>query len=155
MKTVQATDTAVSIWISREAAPTREQMLSLVRQALEERGLAPWAETEAECFAAGEDTLVIARPVHGRQGFFFADLEALLGGALACADVPSSLYVTEDGYLLAVAADGAAPALYEYGQARPVNAGWEAHAAEQGACLIREDAVACLRRFFSRGGSGL
>ena len=34
MRTVQVTETAVSIWITEEAAPTKEQMLALVRQAL-------------------------------------------------------------------------------------------------------------------------
>ncbi len=156
MKTVQATDTAVSIWISREAAPTGEQMLLLVRQALMERGLAPWSETEAECFTAGEDTLVIARPGHGRrQGFYFADLEDLLAGAQGCADGSGSLYALEEGYLLVLAPEAAGPALYEYGEARSMGPDWELHAREQGMGLIREDAAAVLRRVFSRGESGL
>ena len=151
MKTVQATDTAVSIWVSREAPPSREQMLRLVRQALAERGLAPWRETEAECFAAGEDMLIIARPARRkRRWFWFPDLETLLGGALRCPAAASALYAAEEGYVLALEPEGGCGALYEFGE--PYEAGplWEAHAREQGMCLIGEDAVAALSRYFSR-----
>ncbi len=151
MRTVQATETAVSIWITREQAPSRAQMLELIRQALAERGLAPWEETEAECFAAGEDTLVIARPGHPRRaGYFFGDLEALLAGAFSCADGPSALYNAGDGYVLTVEPEAAGPALAEYGDTFPVTAEWEVHAREQGMCLMGENAIACLRRHFSR-----
>lgn len=151
MKTVQATETAVSIWISREQAPSRAQMLELIRQALAERGLTPWEETEAECFAAGEDTLVIARPGHPRRAaFYFGDLEALLAGALSCADGDSSLYIAGDGYALTVEPEAAGPALMEFAEPFPVVPEWEVHAREQGMCLIREGAIADLRRYFSR-----
>lgn len=151
MKTVQVTPTAVSIWISRERAPDRAQMLELIRQALAERGLAPWEETEAECFAAGEDTLVIARPGHPRRAaFHFGDLEALLAGALSCADGDSSLYIGPDGYVLTLAHEAAAPMLSEFGEPFPATPEWEVHAREQGLCLLRENAIADLRRYFSR-----
>ena len=151
MISVQATDRLVSLWVSREAPPSRERMLCLVRQALAERGLAPWPETEAECFAAGEDTLIIARPVRpGRRAFIFPDLEALLGGALRCPPGESALYTVGEGYILTVAPEAAAPALYEFGESCGAGPLWEAHAREQGMCLIREDAVAVLCRHFSR-----
>ena len=151
MKTVQATDTAVSIWVSREAPPSREQMLRLVRQALAEEGLAPWGSTEAECFAAGEETLIIARPARPKRcAFYFSDLEALLGGALRCPPAESALYAAGEGYILAVEPEGVTAALYEFGEPREAGPLWEAHAREQGMCLIREDAVAALSRYFSR-----
>ena len=150
MRTVQATETAVSIWITEEAAPTKAQMLDLVRQALAERGLAPWAETEAECFAAGADTLVIARPGHRRAAFYFGDLEALLAGALRCADGESSLYKMGDGYVLTTGAETVCPALLEFGDTYTAAPDWECHAREQGMCLLRDRAVADLRRYFSR-----
>ena len=154
MKTVQAADTAVSIWISREEPPTGQALLELVRRALTERGLAPWTETEVECFAAGEDTLVIARPAHNRRpAFYFADLEALIAGVWAGGDRldgAGALYAAADGYLLAVAEDNAAPALYEYGRAGSASAEWEVHAREQGRCIIEKDAAGVLRRHFSR-----
>ena len=150
MRTVRATETAVSIWFSHEDVPAREQMLALIRQALMEQGLTPWQSTEAECFAAGEDTLVIARPGHGSSpAFYFEDLESLLSGALACEDSVSSLYALEDGYLLAVGGETPAAALREYGQADTVTTDWETHAREQGLCLIRDTAISDLRRFFS------
>ena len=149
MRTVQATDKLVSIWISREQPPGRREMGALVRQALAERGLAPWPEVEAECFAAGEDTLLIARPGRpSRAGFFFADLEALLAAALANAPGESSLYAAPGGYILTVDRAAAGPALYEFGDAFPAGADWEAHAAEQGRPLIRGDAIAALGRYF-------
>ena len=151
MRTVPATETAVSIWFSREDVPDREQMLKLIRQALLERGLDPWRSTEAECFAAGEDTLVIARPGHIRRpAFHFDDLESLLSGVTACAAADSSLYnMGQQGYLLTVDPEAAGAALYEYGQADTVTADWEAHAREQGLCLIRDGAISDLRRYFS------
>ena len=151
MMQIQATDTAVSIWISREQPPAGETLRRLVRRALSERGLVPWGEVEAERFTAGEDTLIIARPGKERRpAFFFSELEGLLAGALACADGPSALYAVQDGYLLAADRSCAGPALYEFGEAGSVTAGWERHAAEQGQCLIPEDAVAALRRYFGK-----
>lgn len=150
MRTVQATETAVSIWFSHEDIPTREQVLCLVRQALAERGIAPWQWLEMECFAAGEDALVIARPAHDvRPAFYFDDLEALLGGALACGDGDSSLYKAEEGYILTVDEEGAGPALYEYGEACTVSGLWEHHAREQGLCLMEGTAISQLRRYFA------
>ncbi|MCC8357118.1 MAG: adaptor protein MecA [Oscillospiraceae bacterium] len=149
MRTVQATENAVSIWFSQEEAPPQQQVLRLVRSALEERGLAPWPETEAECFAAGADTLVIARPAAHSAGFYFEDLESLLAGALACPDGESDLYAVPDGYILTAAADVAVPALYEFGTPRRVLPDWAAHAAEQGQRLAASDAIATLRYWFS------
>ncbi|MCD7844920.1 MAG: adaptor protein MecA [Oscillospiraceae bacterium] len=149
MRTVQATENAVSIWFSQEDAPPRRQVLRLVRSALEERGLTPWPETEAECFAAGADTLVIARPAAHSPGFYFEDLEALLAGALACPDGESDLYALPEGYILTVSGDMAVSALYEFGVPRRVSPGWAVHAAEQGQRLIAHSAAATLKRWFS------
>ena len=150
MKTVQATDTAVSIWISHEQVPTRGQLLQLIRQALTDRGLTPWRSMEAECFAAGEDTLVIARPGQARRlAFYFSDLEELLSGVLRCAGADSSLYDAGEGYILTVAPEEAVLALYEFGHASEVTYDWELQAREQGRCLIRDRAIDELHRYFS------
>ena len=150
MRTVRATETSVSIWLSQEETPPEGQMLALIRQALAAQGLDPWPETEAECFAAGGDTLIIARPVHPRRpAFYFDDLEALLAGIADCPDRGGSLYTYGDGYLLALPPEASAPALYEHGLAGSVTADWEVHAREQGQCLIRDTAVFDLRRCFS------
>ena len=150
MRTIRATETSVSIWFSQEEVPRSEQLLALIRQALVSHGLAPWAETEAECFAAGSDTLIIARPGHPRRpAFRFDDLETLLAAVAACPAQDSSLYTYDDGYLLTVPPEEPAPALYEYGRAYSVTQDWETHAREQGQCLIRDTAVFDLRRRFS------
>ena len=149
MRTVQATDRLVSIWIDREEAPTREQMLCLVRQALADRGLTPWPQTEAECFAVGEETLLIARPGPGRRlAFYFGDLEALLEAARALPDGESSLYTYGDGYVLALPAEAGRTALWEYGRALEPGGEWELHVREQGGCLLDGDALDRLRRAF-------
>lgn len=148
---IQAADRVVSIRFVGEQPPAGRALERLVRRALAERGLAPWEGMQAECFAAGQDALVIARPVRDcRPGFYFSELEELLAGALACADGPSALYTYADGYLLAADAGAAGPALYEFGQALRVRQAWERHAAEQGMCLIPENAIAALRRYFGR-----
>lgn len=149
MRTVQATDRLVSIWISREQPPTRYELRALVRQALAERGLAPWPEVEAEWFASGEDTLLIARPGRAhRAGFLFPDLDSLLAGVLANGPGESSLYAAEEGYILTVDRAAAGPGLYEFGDAFAAGADWETHAAEQGRRLLSGDAIAVLRRTF-------
>lgn len=151
MRTVQATQTAVSIWVTREDMPTKGQLLALVRQALSERGLDPWPSTEAECFTAGGDALIIARPGHERQcGFYFPDLEPLLDAVAATADGESALYSAAGGYVLAVAPEAAGPALWEYGESFQLDEAWEAHAREQGLCLMPEGAIGGLRRCFLR-----
>lgn len=150
MRAVQVAENAVSIWFSREDIPSRRQMLTLVRRMLEKEGYEPWPETEAECFAAGEDALVIARPgrVH-RRAFFFEDLEALLGGALCCRGEDSALYLSEGGYILVLAPEEVRAGLYEFGQARELPFGWETQAREQGRCLLPHNAAGDLRRYFA------
>ncbi len=150
MRAVQVAENAVSIWFSREDIPDRRQMLTLVRRMLEREGYAPWAETEAECFTAGEDALVIARPGRaGRRAFFFEDLEALLGGASCCAGGDgSALYLSGGGYILTLAPEQVRPGLYEFGADCALPAQWEEHAREQGLCLLPENAAADLRRYF-------
>lgn len=150
MRAVQVAENAVSIWFSEENVPTRRQMLALVRQALEERGFPPWPETEAECFTMGQEALVIARPGRPhRLGFFFPDLELLLAGALACGPGESSLYLDGGGYVLTVPSEGISPALYEFGQYQACTPEWEAHAREQGLCLLEDTAISDLRRYFA------
>ena len=149
MRALQVTESAVSIWYSGEERPPREQMLGSVRRALEASGFAPWPETKAECFACGEDVLVIARPGHSRrEGFFFEDLDGLLAGAAAFAEGECALYAVEDGFILVPARGHARPAAYEFGTPCGVSADWEAHAQEQGLCLERDDAAGFLSRLF-------
>ena len=151
MRTVQAAATAVSIWFSGEDVPDRAGLLALVRQTLADRGLPPWPDVEAECFAAGGDALIIARPAARRLAFAFPELEALLAGALACPDGPSSLYdAGADGYILTAAPEAASPALRAWGEPAGVTADWEVHAREQGLCLMDGAAISELKHWFSR-----
>lgn len=62
MRVMQVAERAVAIWFVEEDAPPRRNMLTLVRSALKASGYAPWRSTEAECFSAGNETLLIARP---------------------------------------------------------------------------------------------
>lgn len=150
MRTVRATETAVSIWLSGEDAPGRAELMALIRQALLDRGLDPWPDTEAECFTAGEELLIIARPGgEKRLAFRFPELEALLCGALACPDGESSLYDGGEGYILTVPPAAARAALWECGVQTDVTEDWEVHAREQGLCLMDGTAISDLRRYFS------
>lgn len=148
MRVVEATDKAVSIWLSGEDLHGLGSMTKLVRQALNEAGLRPWTSAEADVFTAGEEVLLIARP--GRlKGFYFSDLGALIRGALACSDVPSALYLCPDGYLLVLSPKDARPELYQAGVPRYLAPDWECHAAEQGVFLLTRDAVRTLRSYFA------
>ena len=148
MRVVEATDRAVSIWLSGEDLHGPGCMTELVRQALNEAGLRPWTCAEADVFTAGEEVLLIARP--GRlKGFYFSDLQALIRGALACADVPSALYLCPDGYLLVLSPKDARSGLYQTGDPRCLAPDWERHAAEHGIFLLTRDAVRMLRAYFA------
>ena len=149
MMEIQAAASAVTVRFVGERPPGGRALEALVRRALAERGLPDWEQMQAECFAAGDEALVIARPVRDcRPAFYFDGLEPLLAGALACADGPSALYREGDGYLLAADRSCAGPALYEFGLSGSVSGAWEVHAAGQGLCLIPENAIAALRRYF-------
>ena len=150
MRITEASPAAVTILFTGEPVPAWRALTSLVRRTLRERGLAPWSAAETECFRAGEDTLVIARPGElRRRAFFFPDLETLLGGVSGCPAGQSSLYALEEGYLLAAEGGMVCPSLYEFGEERPLRPDWETHAAEQGGLLLEGDAAADLRRWFS------
>lgn len=149
MRAVQVAERAVSIWFSREDAPTRGQMLRLVRRALLDRGFRPWPETEAECFASGEDTLLIARPGRPRTAaFYFESLDRLLAAA-ACGRDGGALYdAGRGGYLLTVPAEDVCAALYEFGAPARLSPEREAHEREQGRQLVDRAALAALLEAF-------
>jgi len=148
MRVVEVTDKAVSIWLSGEDTRGLGDMTGLVHQALSEAGLKPWTSAEADVFTAGSEVLLIARP--GRlKGFYFNDLRALIRGALACEDVPSSLYLCPDGYLLVLSPKSAPEALYQAGDPRYLTPDWEYHTAEQGFFLLTRNAVRTLRHYFA------
>ncbi len=146
MRTIHASATAVSIVFSGEAPPPRRRLPELVRGALAEAGLPPWEDMEADCFQAGGDTLLLARPGNTRRYFSFADREALLVGAGGCAGDAGSLYRTRGGYVLAVPPGCAGPGLYEFGKLLSLSPDWELHAREQGGCVCGENALDALRR---------
>ena len=149
MRAVRTEENAVTIRLSGEPVPARGEVLRLVRQALEESGYAPWPETEAECFAAGEEVLVIARPGGARRrAFFFPDLETLLAAASCLPAEDGAVYAEAGGYILTLPAGCVRPALYEFGRERRLPPLWEHHAREMGLCLIPERAPAVLRATF-------
>lgn len=149
MRSIQAEEKAVTIRLSGEPAPEREEVLRMVRQALEESGYAPWSETEAECYAAGEEILVIARPgEEKRKAFFFPELETLLAGAAGLSGEDGAVYAAEDGYILLLPPESVRPALYEFGRELRLPRLWECHAREQGRCVLAERAAAVLRKMF-------
>ncbi len=145
MRTVQAAATSVAIVFSGEAPPPRRSIPALVRAALAEAGLPPWEDMETDCFQAGGDTLLLARPGSARRYFFFSDRETLLAGAGGCAGEAGTLYRTRGGFILAVPPGSAGPGLYEFGALLSLRPDWELHAREQGNCVCGENALASLR----------
>ena len=149
MRSIRTEENAVTIWLSGEPEPDRGEVLRLVRRSLEENGFTPWPSTEAECFTAGEEVLVLARPAaEGYRAFYFSDLEALLAGTTSVPTTDGELYAAEDGYILMLPADGACPALYEFGQELRLPPLWEHRAREMERCLLPEGAVGVLRSAF-------
>lgn len=149
MRSVDSEGKTVTIRLSGEPAPARAAVLRLVRQTLKENGFAPWEETEAECFAAGEEILVIARPGEERRRLFcFPDLEALLAGAACVPADDGAVYAADDGYILALPPGSVCPAMHEFGRELRLSPQWEHHAREQGRCLLSERAPAVLRERF-------
>jgi len=62
MRVIQTANRAVTIWFIGETAPPLAKTMALVRGSLRHAGFDPWLHTEAECFTAGNETLIIARP---------------------------------------------------------------------------------------------
>lgn len=151
MRKVEVGQKAVTIRMSEnEMPPERADISRLVRRALAEQGMEPWEAVEAECFAAGGEVLVMARPGTAHpKGLVFAALELLLSAAAVCGTGDGELYRMEEGYLLVLPPESVHPVLYEYGEERPVHPDWTCHAREQGLCLLEENAVAQLVRIFS------
>lgn len=52
----------VAIFVHKSPAPGPEAAASLIRGALEKRGLSVWPRMEIDLFPAGSDTLIVARP---------------------------------------------------------------------------------------------
>lgn len=149
MRSIRTERNAVAIWLSGEPVPERGEVLRLVRQALEESGYAPWQETEAECFAAGKEVLVIARPGEERsRAFFFPELESLLAVTPHVPTEEGALYAAEDGYILTLPAGDVCPALCEFGRELRLPPMWERHAGEMEMCLVGEQALRVLREAF-------
>jgi len=149
MRSIQTEEETVTIRLSGEPVPERGEVLRMVRQALEESGYAPWPETEAECYSAGEEILVIARPGETkRTAFLFPELEALLAGVAGVSGEDGAVYASEGGYILILPPESVCPALFEFGQEVCLSPLWELHVREQGLCLIGEHALAVLRETF-------
>lgn len=153
MLRIEAGEHAVAIWLSGEPVPDRRAIPGLVRKILSRRGFTPWPEVEAECYAGGAETLILARPGLPRPlGFYFPDRETLLAAALSCPDCNSSLYQLKEGYLLTVPRETVPLSLYEHSHGVPLSPLWETHGKEQDMCLMEGSALEDLKRFVSTSG---
>lgn len=153
MQRIEAGPRSVAIWLSGEPIPDRHAIPGLVQKILSRRGFAPWPEVEAECYAGGAETLILARPGLPRPlGFYFADWETLLAAALSCPEGESSLYRLKDGYLLTAPRENVPLPLYEHSDGVPLSPLWETHGKEQDICLMEGTALGDLKRFVSTSG---
>lgn len=154
MELMDAKDDRVSLWFSGCTGQTGPgETARLVRRAQTEAGLPPWTEMEADCFQAGDQLLILARPAPPRpHGFYFPDLETLLQAMCAFPPTESSLYSMKDGYLLVFPRPEERLPLYEFGREYPLHPDWEAHAREQGQCLLEGNAMVDLLLVYSTNG---
>ena len=149
MRTIRVEPETVTIWISGEELPEREEVLALVRRSLAEEGFDPWEQTEAECFEAGRELLVIARPAPARQAaFFLPSVESLVAFAEAAPEAEGSVYAARRGYIWTMPPSSVRPGMYDFAEPQTLHPMWEVHAREQGRCIIPENAGQVLRQSF-------
>lgn len=137
MRTIQVSEKAVTIRCTAGEIAGGGDVLRLVRRTLDAAGAEPWPEIEAECFGAGEEKLVIARPSRRRRAFFFADREALEAVLALGPSGARCVYETADGFLLTLPPEEDCLRYREFGEPAALRPGWEEHAREQG--LLREE----------------
>ena len=147
MRTVRTGEKAVQIWLSGEPVPEAKDILAIVRGALAERGFLPWPETQAECFAAGEDVLVLARPAAPRRrAFYFDGRESLLACAHVLPGTGGAVYgLPRGGFLMTLEAAELNEAIFEFADERSLHPLWETFAREHGLCVIPENALEKLK----------
>lgn len=147
MRSIQTEENAVTIWVTGEPAPEGGEVLRLVRRALAEGGFSPWPDTTAECFASGEDVLVLARPGEPRRGaYLFPDREALSACARAVPWEGGAVYAVPEGYILTLEAREAPPGIAEFGDELQLHPLWEAYAREREWCVLPDCAGERLRQ---------
>ena len=132
----------------------RPEAMQLLALALDERHLTAWEAAELEVYAGTDAVLLFARRKSGSpRHVYFDDFEALIAAAHLCPDVlPSTLCQWKDGYILTVypfEGDMPPAVLSEYGQELGSSAYLSAHLIEQGAALVPNGALACLRTHFT------
>ena len=115
-----------------------EALEQKLRQSLRDAGLPPWPAADTELFAAGGQSLFIAR----RPPRLYIELEELeaLTEALPHCPADTALYALPEGYLLALDSRGAGLWFREFGRPRRMPENWESWAREQGLCLSRDAA---------------
>lgn len=137
MRSIQVSEKAVTIRCAAGEIADGGDVLRLVRRTLAAAGEEPWPEIEAECFGAGEEKLVIARPSRRRRAFFFADRESIAAALTLGPAGTRRVYEMAEGYLLTLPPEEVHLWYREFGEPAALKPGWEEHAREQG--LLREE----------------
>ena len=148
---------AVSLRIPREELGARDTITprearAAVARALESSGKRPWKRMEISLFSAGQELLLIARPVDAQLYRFRFQSFAHLLAASAYIDqsVSCDVVFAEDAFQLIVRRSeaGLPNALYEFGEACPCTPELATHLKEHGV-LIAENALPVLREYFA------
>ena len=129
------------------------EAMELLALALEEKHLPGWEAAELEVYTGTDAILLFARRKSGSpRHVYFDDFETLITAAHLCPDVlPSILCRWRGGYILTVypfEGDASPAVLSEYGQDLGGSACLATHLIEQGAALVSNGALACLRAHF-------
>ena len=152
-------ESSISVYITKEELLHRgvspdsfgsDEAARLLREALGE-GV---DGCEVELYSSGGDVIFfVERHFKAARYFYFAELEDLIAAVSLISPLPSSLWYTESGYVLALFAAEADMRISEYARELKVNPLFSDHLSEHARLIARGNAVKELKDAFFRGGS--
>ena len=109
---------------------------------------------EVELYSSGGDVMLfVERLEAAARYYYFAGLEDLIAAVSLISSLPSSLWYTESGYVLALFGAEADMRISEYARELKVNPLFSDHLSEHARLIARGNAVKELKDAFFRGGS--
>ncbi|MGE4354168.1 MAG: adaptor protein MecA [Oscillospiraceae bacterium] len=153
MTTQLISNDAVAVLLGSGEVNDPELARELVRDLLNREGLTPWEDMEIEIFSNGESTLLMARRSNfRREGYRFANFEALIGAAITCrSPLPSRLISYGGEYYLLIRRpeNEPLPELCEFSLEEGLSESLLSHIDEHGKVLIAKGAIDQLKNIFA------